>query len=242
MPKIDLLLLPLLGGYIFLITFYITRFYHQRIERQRLIFNSTIFGVILSILILWLDKYVFTPFIPAYDDFLKLLNPLKYSGLSESVFIFLAAYPLAKFLNIVIPKKKALSFVVNKWGSDFEKIIWTSLLSKNDEEKLLMVTTKTNKVYIGFVNKISEPINHSHITIIPNFSGYRNKDTQELNITTSYLDVLSDFINNHQEKNIENKIGVIIPVSEVVLISKFSMEVFESFNTISPEKELNPVT
>ena len=37
MPKLDLILLPLLGGYWFLRTLNYTKFYHQRVEKQRLL-------------------------------------------------------------------------------------------------------------------------------------------------------------------------------------------------------------
>jgi len=50
-----------------------------------------------------------------------------------------------------------------------------------------MLTTKSNKVYVAYINKISEPIGDSFVTLIPNFSGYRDKETQELIITTDYL-------------------------------------------------------
>ncbi|HMP28510.1 MAG TPA: hypothetical protein PKD85_02860 [Saprospiraceae bacterium] len=146
MPKFDLLLLPLLGGYIFLITFFITKFYHQRIERQRLIFNSSILAVLLSFIVLSLDYFLLRVFSVNFAKTIGKIIPLVYEGLNESLFIFLSAYPLAKIFNLLIPKKKALSFVVNKWGNDFEKLFWASLKSKDDEDKLLMITTKNNKV------------------------------------------------------------------------------------------------
>ncbi len=230
MPKFDLLLLPLLGGYIFLITFFLTKFYHQRIERQRLIFNSSILAVLLSLLILSLDKYIFKTYLLNCREFFGKLNPIEYEGLNESILIFLSAYPVAKILNFIGTKKRALSYVVNKWGNDFEKLFWNSLKSKNDEDKLLKVTTKSNKVYVGYVNKISEPIDNSHITIIPNFSGYRDKETQQFNVTTDYLNVLEHYINNGEQKLIDKKMGVIIPIVEIVMVSKFIPEIFDRFN------------
>jgi hypothetical protein len=139
----------------------------------------------------------------------------------------------------VLPKKKALAFVVNKWGNDFEKLFWTSLQSKDDEDKLLMITTKSNKVYVGYVNKISEPIDNSHITIIPNFSGYRNKETQEFKVTTDYLSVLEYYIYREEVKLIDKKMGIVIPLSEIVMVSKFVPEIFDRFNSLDEGTE-NP--
>ena len=230
MPKFDLLLLPLLGGYIFLTTFFLTKFYHQRIERQRLIFNSSIIAVILSIIVLSIDHFILKVFFLNFREDLGKINPVNYDGLNESLLVFLSSFPLAKLFNLILPKKKAFAFVVDKWGNDFEKLFWTSLKSKDDEDKLLMITTKSNKVYVGYVNKISEPIDNSHITIIPNFSGYRSKETQELRVTTDYLNVLEYYIERGEAKLIDKKMGIIIPLSEIVMISKFISEIFDRFN------------
>ena len=230
MPKFDLLLLPLLGGYIFLITFFLTRFYHQRIERQRLIFNSSILAVFLALIVLAFDHFILKMFFLNLRENIGKINPIEYEGLNESLLIFLSSFPIAILFNLLLPKKKALSFVVNKWGSDFEKLFWTSLKSKDDENKLLMITTKSNKVYVGYVNKISEPIDNSHITIIPNFSGYRNKETQEFKITTDYLNVLEYYINRGEVKLIDKKMGIVIPLSEITMVSKFISEIFDRFN------------
>jgi hypothetical protein len=237
MPKFDLLLLPLLGGYIFLITFFLTRFYHQRIERQRLIFNSSILAVILSLIVLALDHFIVKEFFLNLRENIGEINPVEYEGLNESLLIFLSSYPLAKLFNLMLPKKKALAFVVNKWGNDFEKLFWTSLKSKDDEDKLLMITTKSNKVYVGYVNKISEPIDNSHITIIPNFSGFRNKETQEFKVTTDYLNVLEYYINREEVKLIDKKMGIVIPLSEIVMVSKFVSEIFDRFNITEEVEE-----
>lgn len=238
MPKFDLLLLPLLGGYIFLITFTLTKFYHQRIERQRLIFNSLILAFFVSIIGLLFDEYVLKcSHLINFRETLGKLLPIEYSGLNQSILIFIISYPLAKLLNLITSNRFMLNYVVNKWGDEYEKLFWSSLQSKNDEDKLLMITTKSNKVYVGYVNRISEPINNSHITVIPNFSGYRDKETQEFKLTTDYISVLQHFINNDEEDLIDKKMGILIPKSEIVLVSKFDYNVFNRFHNVIEEED-----
>ena len=231
MPKFDLLLLPLLGGYIFLLTFRLTKFYHQRIERQRLVFNSLIFAFILSVFGLMIDEFILKwRFLLGFREFLGSLNPIEYDGLNQSILIFVFSYLLAKFLNLVISDKFMLNYVVEKWGDAYEKLFWESLQNKNDEDKLLMITTDTNKVYVGYVNQINEPIGNSHIKVIPNFSGYRDKNTREFIVTTNYISVLQHFINSDQQSVIDDKMGILIPKSQITLLSRFDYEIFSDFN------------
>lgn len=234
MPKFDLLLLPLLGGYLFLSNFNFTRYYHQRIERQRLVFNSLIFAFILSIIGLLLDEYILKLF-PVFRNYLGYLVPIKYDGIKQSILIFGISYPLAIFLNLILNNKWLFGRVVKIWGDEYEKLFWDSLQYKNDADKLLIVTTSNNKVYVGYVNRISEPINSSHITLIPNFSGYRDKNTQEFFITTNYLSVLEHYITEDEEELIDLKMGILIPRSEIILVSRFSYDIFIRFQEIDDE-------
>jgi len=140
MPSLDLLLLPLLGGYLFLITFNFTKYYHQRVERQRLIFNSLIFGFLLSIIGFTLDYFILQNFL-SFRNLLGKLIPIDYDGLNQSVFIFSLSYPFALVLNFILPEKNTLGFIIKKWGDDMEKLFCNSLTSIKGVYKLLIVTT-----------------------------------------------------------------------------------------------------
>lgn len=243
MPKLDLLLLPLLGGYIFLISFTVTKFYHQRIERQRLIFNSLIASFFIVLIGFAFDELLLKSncLIDFRTWFGKLL-PIEYTGLNHSILFFLISYPISLILNWILPKKKALKYVVERWGNQMEKLFWFSLNHKNDEEKLLMLTTKSNKVYVAYVNKISEPIGDSFVTLIPNFSGYRSKETQEFIITNDYLDTIEKFVKNNKTSEIGQKLSVLIHKSEILMVSKFSLEVFNAFNGEKIENDQSQVS
>lgn len=240
MPRIDLLLLALLAGYVFLITFNLTKFYHQRIERQRLIFNSAICGIFLSLIGLYVDRGLFI-YLPELRTFLGTLIPIEYEGLNKLILIFLLSYPLALLLNLVLPNKLVLGYIIKSRGDDFEKLFWDSLMSKEDEDKLLMVSTSSDKVYVGYVNKISKPLGHPHINILPYFSGYRDKETRQFYITTDYLSVLEKMILEGNEASVENKMGIVIPKENIAMVSKFDSEVFNRFDKLPempPEQRL----
>lgn len=60
---------------------------------------------------------------------------------------------------------------------------------------------------MAYIHKFSKPIRDSFITLKLNFSGYRNKDTQELIITTDYLNVLEYSIQKDKTHLIDEKNG-----------------------------------
>ncbi|WP_177764916.1 hypothetical protein [Flavobacterium sp. I3-2] len=100
-----------------------------------------------------------------------------------------------------------------------------------------MITIKSSKVYIGYVNKISEPLAVSYIRIIPNFSGYKDKEKLTINITTKYTDVIKYYLENDKKKEIDEKLGIIIPASEILIVSMFDSEIFGRFNNSKEDKE-----
>ncbi|WP_375579960.1 hypothetical protein ABWH96_02445 [Marivirga tractuosa] len=224
MPKFDLLLLPLLGGFWFLNIFNYTKYYHQRIERQRLIFNSSIVAIFLSALGLLIDG-----FFPEVNNLLSNLVPFNYSGFNQSLLIFLISPVFAILLNL-IPRRFLLQLAINKHGDQIENIFWESLIQKNDNDKLLMITTNFNKIYVGYVKTIQKPIGDSFVTLLPYFSGYRNKDTQELEITTDYFSIIKKMIEDKKLDEIDKKLGVTLHKSDVTLVSKFDQSVFDRFN------------
>lgn len=250
MPRLDLIILPLIAGYIFLCTFNLTKYYNIRVDKQRLIFNSLIVSVILTITAFLFDYII----LQNYYSFASLQSFPQYRkntsefidnvlgknnivfGLKHFILIFLASYPLGKFLNIIFHRKYAFDFTIQKWGNQLDRIFWFSITEKKDENKLLMITTKSNKVYIGYVTKISEPLGESHIRIIPNFSGYRNKDNLRIDITTIYTDVIKEYIKSNRKKEIDEKLGIIIPVNEILIVSKFDSDIFGRFNNSENDK------
>lgn len=236
MPRLDLILLPLLGGYIFLITFNITKFYHQRIEKQRLVFNSLVAACFIAGLGYLIDYYIFKSELiickrTLASRYFSEVVHYDIKGLKHAFFFFAISYPLGKLLNLLFWRKFSFAYTVEKWGNQLDRLFWFSLNEKSDENKLLMITTKSNKVYIGYVNKISEPIGETYITIIPNLSGFRNKDNLKLEITTKYTDVIQKYVEENRADELDDKLGVILPVSEILVVSKFNIEIFESFTS-----------
>ena len=103
-----------------------------------------------------------------------------------------------------------------------------------------MITTSSNKVYVGYINKIQKPIGESYVSIIPYFSGYREKETQKLIISTDYFSAIESFVNDEKVKLIDEKMGVVINKSNITLISKFDIDVFEAFQLNENDNNTEP--
>ncbi len=229
MPSLDLLIFPLLAGYVFLTTFNGTKFYHQRIERQRLIFNSAICGFFLSLAGLYFDEILKLPRFINFRETLGKAVPVEYDGLNLVLLIFLLSWPLSKILNLILNDKWLLNRTIQSRGDEYEKLFWKSLQAKKDEDKLLMITTDTDKVYVGYVMKITRPIGNPHIVVLPYISGFRDKDTRQFIITTDYFMVLEDLISQDMSEIIGEKMGLIIPKDDIKMVSRFDFDVFERF-------------
>ena len=72
----------------------------------------------------------------------------------------------------------------------------------------------------------------SDIAIIPIASGYRDKDTQKLEITTNYAPVIQEYLKEDEapvsSPNYED-FRVVIPRSEIVSARLFMQEVYQRF-------------
>lgn len=251
MPRLDIILIPLLGGYIFLITFNYTKFKHKRIEKNRLVYNSLLVAFILTGFVYIVDYLVFKHNSYRLDFLCFQSNPISFyrncistkiddvfhfsrPGFKQALVVLIISCPLALLLNKIKYFHLDFSFdyTLNKWGNEYEKLIWNTLGESNDLDKLLMLTTKGNKVYIGQVTKLSEPIENTHLRILPSLSGYREKESQKLVITTSYLPIIEKAVQDNIADKLDNKLGVIIPISEIVLLSRFDNQIFEQFNAV----------
>ena len=127
MPNIDfdfLFILPLLGGYIFLTTFYLTKFQHSRIETQRLIFNSIVASIALLFLAYYFDNIFLKNCFVCIRDFGKSLIPFKIENFNLFLFSLIFSYFLAKFLNWLLPSNVLMWYVIDRWGDDFEKLYY----------------------------------------------------------------------------------------------------------------------
>lgn len=232
MPNIDLnylLLLPLLGGYIFLSVFYYTKFQHSRIETQRLIFHSVIIGLFLMFFASYFDNYILKKYFLNFREYLGSLVPIEIVNLNFLVLTFLASPIIATTLNIIIPTNIMMWKVIHKWGDEFEKLYYLSINEKDFSKKLVMLTMDNGKVYIGYILRLTKPLLSQQIELIPIISGYRTEDTKKVVLTTPYIKVMIELIENEDFDIIDEEMIIVLPKEKIISASRFYPKVYQRF-------------
>ena len=109
------------------------------------------------------------------------------------------------------------------------------LVQAIDEGKLIFVTLKSRKVYIGYV--AAPRMEHQetqHLALIPYISGYRDKDTLRYHEQHRYYELyLSKNITADSTPLNLNHFRHVIPMDQVESISIFDTETYKSFEDFS---------
>lgn len=230
MPNVEFLfLLPILGGYIFLTTFYLTKFEHSRIETQRLIFNSIVVSIGLTFLAYYFDEKILKNCFVWFRDFGKSLIPIKIKYFNFFLFSLIFSYSLAKFLNWIIPTNILMWYVINREGDDFEKLYYESMNTKNHKKRLIMLTTDSDKVYVGYILRISKPLLTQQIEIVPIVSGYRKSETKKVQFTTPYFSTYKKLSTEHGFDFTEGETAIILQKEKIISVSRFYPIVYKEF-------------
>jgi hypothetical protein len=219
----DVFIFPLAGGYYFLIRSRFFKYYHQRLERQRLLLNSVLAGIgllILSSSILMLTNHLFL-LINSIKSFLKL--EIKYFDLTFTS--LLLGILFGEISNVFIPVSKAIENAIDKTGNPLEKLIKESFLNT----QFIQITLMNDKIYIGWALSIPEPKQTEYINFFPVMSGFRKKGTKKMEITTRHQWVINEYLKDYN-KNLEDlNIKLVIPVREIVSLNTFDPDLYEQF-------------
>lgn len=192
----NLLILPLLGGFLLVHLCHYFRFRSQNHEGYRLLFESAVAGVALvtagRLATFFVSRFVWSaPFRNAWREF----APIDFSGTGAVAFLLGLVLPL--LANLCLRRSKAQDMAVRRHGSNLLRL----LHSATQQECPVRITLDNRKVYVGFV--VAAPNLEStdvYVQILPLLSGYRDSADLRLIFTYSYAPVYatgadpSDFI------------------------------------------------
>lgn len=191
-------LLPLfVSGFIFNLAFYPTRFFCSRAEGQRLLFLSAGSGLLMGIvafgiyplLIPWLVGWL--PHAGQVGQWFHQAYPGVFSGPLVLAIVASPVFALAGNLALLIwtscsgtrrkgiaLRKVTFRWYIERFGSPMGQLLHRAVR----DDKLLIVTLKSRKVYCGRVFEIpyAPDMESSQIELLPLFSGHRNKDNLQL--------------------------------------------------------------
>ncbi|MBC6399475.1 MAG: hypothetical protein GDA51_05740 [Ekhidna sp.] len=230
--EFNILILPLIGGYYFLSESYYFKFKYDRISDQRLIFSSAIAGFVFLI-----PAFISNIVLEALNGDCTVKPFASYFGLDmsylgTSILSFLYAFLGVKVPNKLIDnrekreeksnRKNRVKKSIKKYGELLEIV----LLDAFEEDKMVSITLKSNKVYVGWSIYIDEPDQNKkeYIQVVPTFSGYRDTDTKELYLTTEYPLIDSD------PQRTNKDFIITIRRDEVVSINFFDIQLYDKFN------------
>ena len=212
-----LFIIPAIGGYWFLNSLHRTRHQLARGSGYHTLFQSAVAGGLLfgfaHLAIIVIHRWL-----PQFAEFWQSYVPYTFSDTAALGILLSVALPVVG--NRIWTEEKSAQRTALEGGDHIELIISESI----DRQSMVEITLRTRKSYIGFALKgrmvnISEP----DISIIPLASGYRNKETLELEITTNYAPVIEDSELDYAD------FQVVIPKSEIVSVRLFDPEIYRRF-------------
>lgn len=240
-----LLLLPLVGGYLFSNSCNLTRYLASREEGHRLYFRAAFWGFALFLLAIFLRQWLkadLDTYRAAETNFRAWVTP--YMKDAEKGYTFdltaaavgslLLAFPVAKVVNLFCWRGWALAKAIRH--DDFER-----LLNEAVERTIpIALTMKSRKVYVGFVMQTFDPSrDRKWIKILPLVSGYRDSTTLRMQFVTNYRDAygavepqdpaapLAPPLGHLAPKDF----GIVLPVDNIESANLFDLIAYKSFKT-----------
>src|SRR5690242_570957 len=157
----NVLLLPLLGGYLFITYWHFTRYDSKRYSGERLIFHSAIAGFVFLVIAFVIVKSLVSQ-APSFYGWWHATVPIPHAGVSLGA-LLLALFSCVVF-NRFVDRSKQIQRTITEWN-DYLEILLQKVL---DETRQIAVTLSNGKVYIGFVVGSFDPVyERKYIVMLP---------------------------------------------------------------------------
>lgn len=235
MLTLNTILIPVLGGYLFVKYSYITSFRSVRDNGYIILFKSAVFGLFFYGLAftLWraaiLDENA-NPKIPEWINYLHdfLGYPTLFPALLSLVFIVFAILSI----NYVLDKDEIKKRVIRQDDDAFEM----TLLESYERNSDVLVTLDSGKVYVGKVTDTYFRINDEirSVMLNPLTSGYRKKDDFTIHFTTYYGKIYKQIIDNPDDFDVKvSDFSIAIRYDKIVSVSSFDPKTYIQFSKLA---------
>ena len=240
----NLLLLPLLGGFIFTRQWKRTRYYALRSDGYVLLFYAASWGA-LFLLIACVLSFILSPGFGRFVDFWHIVIPIEHSGKAAMAFVLASTlwYPL----NWGYQDEIQIDRVIQRKQDPLELLLRTAM----GEGKLVLISVKNGKIYVGYIiSNLNPAYPIESLGMLPMISGYRRTTDKTACFTTPYT-VAYDKIEkeirgrmqqdaNNAQENIEEIIQdaideelsdfkIVIPITEIQSAAIFKLDTYEKY-------------
>jgi hypothetical protein len=237
----NLLLLPLLGGYIFARKYYRTRYSALRSENYSLLFLAAQYGLVFlaiaaTVRALWVLLRYFVPTLIVVNKLWHALFPFDYSGTAILALLFGATS--WRYFNRGLSSDEEVDKAIREKGDPLEVLLKDAMR----DTRPVLLTMKSGKVYVGAVTTNFNPAYEvQSIKIMPILSGYRDPKDQTVTFTTDYFSLLTQI--HDQDPNVTEQdgldLGTVIPLDEIRSVGIFSLPAYKRhFSTHHPAQNL----
>jgi len=196
-----ILMTLVISGYLFNLIFHPLRYFAKRAEGQRLFFMSAGTGLVLAAFA-FSSIGLLKSLLPADHALLRLAAffhaavPIDHAN--KLMVTLLGGMLLAKVLNLGAARfvgatassragwtgktatraQRVYDKLTERHGSPMAKLLRRAV----DQQKLVMVTLKSRKIYCGHILEVAADIDAADacLEILPSFSGYRDKDSLKM--------------------------------------------------------------
>lgn len=236
---LNILILPLLGGFLFIHTWNKTSAQVRTYSGNRLLFFAALSGAcflaiayvaaqVLSLVVPQLWVYGWVAFLPKIDYLTSSLSTLPLAYVSARLLNLCPAYRVH-----TVAEADVLTF-----GTELDLLVHDVWKHK----KLLQVTLKSRKVYIGQCLQGAKPHEETpYLKLLPFFSGHRDSERLNLCLDRDYISAyakLAHSSNTYRALGVSaylsegggERFAILIPVPEILSASRFERSFYEELS------------
>jgi len=235
------ILIPLLAGYSFSITWYGSKYFTVREQGYRLYFRVAFYGLWLLISAVLIHLILISHF----DDYIEYLNSAsaiflnaneqleqgQIALLSVAVITIVLGPTLGHLLN-AIPWSKGILYLATA-NEDFERLI----LQAVRKSMPICITMSNKKVYVGYVIRSIDPQEkRTAIRILPLISGYRTEEGL-IKFNISYHEVYEQVAVTYESEHEDDELAhlefsdfeKVLPYDEIQCSHLFDIRAYLAF-------------
>jgi len=216
-----LILIILASGYTSLKLTHIFKYRIIKYSGQELFFSCTVVGMAVFLAGFTICQILIN-FIPAIEPyFLEISSDI---NVFYGVAGWVISFPVILFvINRFYTNDYSISTFIDEQNDGIERVLETAQV----EAKPVSITLSTGKVYIGMVSRsFFSPVENRSFTIVPLYSGYRSKNSQELIITNEYVKIFKLFEGTEHEYKIDDFV-LAVSLSSIISVNIFDEDTYQ---------------